>query len=73
MKDVETDLRGHKMRIRIHKEYAHLNIRKYSLVDTWNKLPTSAVNAPTINCFKSEVDAFLSTQVNMYSYRPNRC
>ena len=25
MKDVETDLRGHNMRI--HKEYAHLNIR----------------------------------------------
>ena len=77
MKDVETDLRGHNMRI--YKEYAHLNIRMYSfthrdrVVDTWNKLPMSAVNAPTINSFKSEVDAYLSTQVNMYSYRPNRC
>ena len=75
MKDVETDLRGHNMRI--HKEHVHLNICKYSftnhIVDTWNKLPMSPVNAPTINSFKSEVDAYLSTQVNKYNYRPNRC
>ena len=31
MKDVETDLRGHNMRI--HKEHAHLNIRKYSFTN----------------------------------------
>ena len=75
MKDVETDLRDHNMRI--HKKHGHLNIRKYRftnrIVDTWNKLPMSVVNAPTINSFKSKVDAYLSTQVNMYSYRPHRC
>ena len=74
MKELEINLRGYSMRI--HKERAHLNIRKYSfthrVVNTWNKLPMSAVNAPTINRFKSEVDAYLSTQLDKFSYRPSR-
>lgn len=63
MKELETNLRAHNMRI--HKKHAHLNIRKFRftrcVVDTWNQLPMSAVNAPTINSFKSAVDAYLST------------
>ena len=63
MKDVETDLRGHNTAESTRSKYSFTK----RIGDTWNKLPMSAVNAPTITSFKSEVDAYLSTQVNMYS------
>ena len=66
MKDDSVNLRGHGMKIQ--KQHVHLNMRKNSfthrVVIHWNRLPASAVEAPTVNVFKSEVDAFLSTYYN---------
>ena len=70
MKDDTVNLRGHGMKIQ--KQHVHLNIRKNSfthhVVTHWNRLPASAVEAPTVNMFKSEVDAFLSTYYNPHTY-----
>ena len=70
MKDDSVNLRGHGLKIQ--KQHVHLNIRKNSfthrVVKHWNMLPRSAVEAPTVNIFKSKVDAFLSTKYNPYAY-----
>ena len=70
MKDANLDLRGHKQRIQ--KPRARLDIRKGSfthrVVDNWNLLPIAAVEAPTVNCFKSKFDGFFSKKYNKFTY-----
>ena len=70
MKDADKNLRGHDLMIQ--KQHAHLDIRKYSftnrVVNTWNRLPKAAVNAPTVNSFKTEVDVFLTSKYDKYSF-----
>ena len=72
MKDVDKDLRGHDLILQ--KRHARLDIRKYSftnrVVNIQNKLPNAAVNAPSVNSFKTEVDVFLASKYNKYSYMP---
>ncbi|XP_072018234.1 uncharacterized protein [Amphiura filiformis] len=71
MKDSERDLRGHGLRIQ--KQHARLNIRKYSfthrVVDQWNSLPKSAVEAPSVNCFKNEIDKFFKLSTTSLSIK----
>lgn len=70
MKDVDIDLRGHNMKIQ--KQHARLTIRKNSfthrVVDHWNMLPKSAVEAASINIFKNEIDAFFATKYDQHNY-----
>ena len=70
MKDADKNLRGHDLMIQ--KQHAHLDIRKYSftnrVVNTWNRLPKAAVNAPTVNSFKTAVDVFLTSKYDKYSF-----
>jgi hypothetical protein len=51
-------LRGHSLKIR--KERSSRDIRKYSfsqrVVNTWNKLPQTVVDATTVNMFKNALD-----------------
>ena len=70
MKDYHLDLRGHNQRIQ--KPRARLDIRKSSfthrVVDKWNSLPMSAVNAPSVNSFKNQFDKFFSKKYNKFTY-----
>ena len=73
MKGDQVNLRGHALKIQ--KQHARLNIRKnnftHRVVSHWNMLPKSAVEAPTVNSFKSEIDAFFSTKIDKYTYMDN--
>ena len=64
MKEVNINLRGHSMKIQ--KQHARLNIRKNSfthrVVDHWNMLPKTAVEAASINAFKGQFDALFSAK-----------
>ena len=70
MKDDSVNLRGHGLKIQ--KQHVHLDVRRNSfihrVVKHWNTLPRSAVEASTVNIFKSEVDVFLSTKYNLYAF-----
>ena len=70
LKETERDLRGHSLKIQ--KQHARLNIRKNSyshrVVDHWNMLPKSAVEAASVNTFKGAVDAFFSTKYDKYDF-----
>ena len=70
MKECNQTLRGHNQRIQKHR--ARLDIRKFSfthrVVDKWNMLPSSAVNAPTVNNFKTKFDDFYSRKFNRFTY-----
>ena len=54
----ETRTRGHKYKL--FKRRSRLNIRKNvfsnRVVDTWNNLPSSVVEAPSANSFKSRLN-----------------
>ena len=54
----ETRTRGHKYKL--FKRRSRLNIRKNvfsnRVVDTWNNLPSSVVEAPSVNSFKSRLN-----------------
>lgn len=51
-------LRGHEMKLT--KERSRLDIRKHSfsqrIINSWNSLPASVVNAKTVNGFKNAYD-----------------
>ena len=52
--------RGHNCRI--VKQRSHLDIRKYlfsrRIVNTWNSLPQTVVDADSVNSFKNRLDEF---------------
>ena len=52
--------RGHNCRIIKHR--SHLDIRKYffsqRVVNTWNSLPQTVVDADSVNSFKNRLDEF---------------
>lgn len=54
----ESITRGHSKKI--YKQHSRTNIRKYSfsqrVVDAWNNLPTTVVEAKTVNSFKSQLN-----------------
>jgi len=54
------------------KRRSRLDICKYSfshrIVDIWNNLPDSVVNATSINCFKNRLDRFWSNQPLLYDF-----
>ena len=66
----ETGTRGHGFKIQ--KKHTRLRLRQNSfsitIVNTWNSLPTTVVNAITMNQFKNGIDDALSTTIDMYSY-----
>ena len=51
---------------------AKYDLRKYffsnRVVNVWNSLPGRAVNADTVNCFKSRLDKFRANQELMYNF-----
>ncbi len=51
---------------------AKLNIRKNAfplrVVEPWNSLPDSVIQAKSINTFKNRLDKFCSTQEILYDY-----
>lgn len=53
--------RGHQLKLQ--KQHMRIDVRKYAfsqrVIQDWNNLPTSAINASTINSFKSEIQHFL--------------
>jgi len=52
--------RGHNFRL--FKERSHLDLRKnffsQRVINTWNSLPQSVVDAVSINSFKNKLDSF---------------
>ena len=66
--------RGHSFKIK--KQRTRLKLREHSfsnrVVNNWNDLPEDAVNAATINCFKTAVDKALAKKVNKYTYGVGR-
>ena len=52
-----TSTRGHNQKF--DKSRSRLDVRKFffsqRVVEPWNKLPESAINAPTLLCFKKEL------------------
>ena len=55
------ELRGHDLKL--YKQYNRLNIRKHffsqRVIDAWNQLPPSVVDAASINSFKRNLEDFL--------------
>ena len=53
-------LRGHDLKL--YKQYNRLNTRKHffsqRVIDAWNQLPSSVVDATSINSFKRNLDDF---------------
>ena len=60
MRDVATLTRGH--RYKLYKTRARTEIRKnnYSIriINDWNILPSTVVEAPTLNSFKSRINKY---------------
>ena len=52
---------------KLEKRNCRLDIRKFfftfRVVNVWNKLPDEIVNAPSLNCFKSRLDAHLREEL----------
>ena len=63
--------RGHKYKI--FKNRSRLDVRKYSfcmrVVESWNQLPSSVVEAETVSVFKRRLDGHWEHQPIYYSYR----
>ncbi|XP_076443974.1 uncharacterized protein LOC143282259 [Babylonia areolata] len=59
---------GHSLRIK--KKHCRLNVHSSSfsqrVVNSWNNLPDSVVTAPTLNCFKSRLDAHWQQLPSVY-------
>ena len=70
MANMELGLRGN--RFKLQKQHASLEIRRNAfanrVVNHWNKLPDHAVNAKSVNEFKTAVDKALSKYINQYTY-----
>ena len=63
--------RGHSEKL--CKQQSRTNRRKYSfsqrVVDPWNALPSTVIEAGSLNSFKSRLDVYMEEQDLVYSYR----
>ena len=66
-----SQLRGHNMKL--YSRRARLNLRKnyfsYRVVDTWNGLPSTVVNAPSLPSFERRLDKHWRTQDLLYEFK----
>jgi len=66
----KSSTRGHSLKI--HKQHANSNVRKYfftnRVVDAWNSLPNSVIDAPSIKSFESRLDKHWSNHPLKYCY-----
>jgi len=55
-------LRGHHMKLKVHRNRLQLRQCFFSqrVVNVWNKLPASVVEASSVNVFKKRSDDFIS-------------
>ena len=64
-----TPRRGHQYKL-FKQRAVNLDIRKYAfsirVVDNWNKLPDEVVSAPSLNSFKSRLDAYWNENHYLY-------
>jgi hypothetical protein len=64
--------RGHKYKL--EKPFARTNLRKYSffhrIVDPWNNLPSSVVEADSINSFERRLDKHWKNHPMLYNHHP---
>ena len=60
--------RGH--RWRLVKEYSRCDARLYffsvRVLNRWNSLPQSAVEATSVNCFKNQIEKLRNTQMDFF-------
>jgi ribonuclease P/MRP protein subunit RPP40 len=65
--DESSITRGHSLKLkkRFCKTSTRQHFFSYRVVDSWNNLPSSVVEAPTLNCFKGRLDRVWSE----YMYR----
>jgi len=59
-------LRGHHMKLKVHKNRLQLRQCFFSLprvVNLWNKLPASVVEASSVNAFNKRLDDWISDVV----------
>ena len=58
----DLNFRGH--HLKLYKKPCHLNVRKYyfsqRIVNSWNSLPKSVVEAPSVNSFKNRLDKYFT-------------
>jgi ribonucleases P/MRP protein subunit RPP40 len=63
--------RGHT--IKLYKQQSRTNRRKFSfsqrVVDPWNALPATVIEAKSVNSFKSRLDSHMEDQDLVYNYR----
>ena len=63
--------RGH--REKLYRQQSGSNRRKYSfsqrVPEPWNSLPSSVIEAKTVNSFKSRLDVYMEEQDLVYNYR----
>jgi len=55
-------LRGHHMKMKVHRNTLQLRQCFFSqrVVNVWNKLPSSVVEASVVNVFKKRLDGWIS-------------
>ena len=58
--------------LKLEKQYARLNIRKFSfthrIVNVWNSLPEHVITAPSIKSFEKRLDKFWENQALKFNY-----
>ena len=63
--DQNRQLRGHDLKL--EKRSCNLNVRQkffsYRIVNQWNQLPSSVVNAPSVDTFKARLDRHLKDEI----------
>jgi hypothetical protein len=66
-----TYTRGNKFKL--SQEYVHYNLRKYSfsnrIIQVWNSLPDSIVEANSVNSFKNRLDKFWEQQDILFNWK----
>ena len=62
--NAEGILRGHTLKIKKNRSNTNLrqNFFTSRVVNEWNSLPSSVVEADTINCFKNRLDKYLNSK-----------
>jgi len=62
----DLNLRGH--HLKLYKKPCHVNVKKYyfsqRIVNFWNSLPKSVVEAPSVNSFKNHLDKYFTDMDN---------
>jgi hypothetical protein len=69
--EINNKTRGH--RLKLHARYAYKNVRHnfftVRVVETWNSLPSTVVEAPSVNTFKDRLDKYWSNQEILTDYK----